>query len=159
MAPLSNRSQYTVRVPRRADLERTFSHEDLNGAREYLNELRKQGHSPKLEQGDEHWYVRIRKKGYPELNFDGGPYEDAKAAGARIEAERRTGLFIDYTSGHRITYAELFERYVEEVCPEHKGCEVERSILESFLTDLGGEYAERAEARKRERALARVAGT
>jgi hypothetical protein len=80
MATLSNRSSYTVRVPRRGEFERRFSHEDLKGAREYLNELRQQGHSPKLEQADEHWYVRIRKKGYPELNFDGGPYEDAKAA-------------------------------------------------------------------------------
>ena len=56
MATLSNRSQYTVRVPRRADLERTFSHEDLNGARKYLNELRQDGHVARLEQADEHWY-------------------------------------------------------------------------------------------------------
>ena len=48
--------------------------------------------------------MRIRKKGYPELNFDGGSYEDAKTAAARIEAERKTGLFIDYTSGHRVNF-------------------------------------------------------
>ncbi len=51
MATLTNRSGYTVRVPRRAELERTFSHEDLKGAHQYLKELRQQGHSPKLEQG------------------------------------------------------------------------------------------------------------
>ena len=52
MATLSNRSSYTVRVPRRGEFERRFSHEDLKGAREYLNELRQQGHGPKLEQAD-----------------------------------------------------------------------------------------------------------
>lgn len=41
-------------------------------------------------------------------------------------------------------------------CPDHKGCEVERSVFESFLTDLGGEYAERVQARKRERAPAQA---
>jgi integrase len=158
MATFINRSQYTVRVLHKPALMRDFPHSELAAAREYLQELREQGHPARLEQGDEHWYVRIRKKGYPELSFDGGRYEDAKAAVARIEAERKTGLFIDYTSGHRACYAELFERYVKEVCPDHKACDVEQSVLESFLTDLGGEHAERAAARKRERALARVAG-
>ena len=159
MATLINRSSFTVRVPPRAELTRSFSHENVEGARQYLESLRAQGHVPRLEQGDDHWYVRIRKRGYPQQNFDAGSLEDAQAAAARIEAERRTGLFVDYTSGHRVNYAELIERYAEKVCPDHKGCEVERSILESFLTDLGGEYAERVQARKRERAEARVAGT
>lgn len=159
MATLVNRSRYTVRVLHKPALKRHFPHSELAAARKYLKQLHEQGHPARLEQEDEHWYVRIRQKGYPDLNFDGGRHEDATAAVARIEAERKTGLFIDYTKGHRVTYAELFERYVQEVCPDHKGCEVERLVLESFLTDLGGEYAERAQARKRERALARVAGT
>ena len=159
MASFINRSAYTVSVPRRPDLTRSFSHENVAGARHYLKALREQGHTARLEQGDTHWYVRIRKKGYPPQNFDGGSLKDAQAAAARIEAEHRTGLFVDYTSGHRISYAELIERYTEEVCPEHKGCAVEQTILESVLADLGGEHAERALARKRERAKARVAGT
>lgn len=159
MATLSNRSQYTVRVPRHADLTRSFSHENVAGARQYLKALREQGYAPRLEQGNEHWYVRVRKKGYPEQNFDAGSLEVARAAAARIEGERRNGLFTDYTKGHRVTFAELIERYIEKVCPRHKSCEIERTILESLLTDLGGAYAERALARKRERAMARVAGT
>ncbi len=41
---------------------------------------------------------------------------------------------------------------------ERRACAVERTILESLLTDLGDEYVERAQPRKRERAEARVAG-
>ena len=55
--------------------------------------------------------MRIRKKLYPAQNFDGGSLKDAHAAAARIEAGHRTGLFVDYTSSHRISYAELIERY------------------------------------------------
>lgn len=72
-----------------------------------------------LEQGDDGWLVRIRQKGYPTLNFRSISLEAAESDAARIEAERRTGLFIDYTKGHRITFAELIERYVEEVSPLH----------------------------------------
>lgn len=80
-------------------------------------ELRAQGHPARLEQGDDHWYVRIRQQGHPQLNFDGGSYEEAQSSAARIEAERRTGPFIDYTHGHRVRLAELIERYVDEMCP------------------------------------------
>jgi integrase len=140
-------------------LEREFPHDRINAAREYLKELRDQGHPARLEQADEHWYVRIRQKGHPELAFDGGSYDSAQAAANRIEAERHQGLFLDYTKGHRAILADLIERYIQEVCPLHKGCAVETSILESLLWDLGGKYAARVEERKRARALAKVAGT
>jgi hypothetical protein len=48
------------------------------------------------------------------------------------------------------------ERYVQEVCPRHKGCQVETSILESFLFDCGGDFATRVLERKRARAAARA---
>jgi transposase len=60
------------------------------------------------------------KGGYKEQNFEAGFYKKAKAEAARIEAERRTGLFIDYTAAHRVNLAHLIERYVHEVCPRHK---------------------------------------
>ena len=132
MATLINRSAYEVRVRRRAGLTRSFSHENAEDARRYLKVLREQGHKARLDQGDEHWYVRIRKKGNPAQNFDGGCLQDAQAA-ARIKAERAKGLFRDYTKGHRVTFAELIERYIEKVCPRHKSCEIERTILESLL--------------------------
>lgn len=159
MATLINRSRYTVSVPHRADLKCEFPHEKVKEARAYLKSLRAQDLRARIEQADEHWYVRIRQKGHPELNFDGGPYQKAKTEADRIEAERSTGLFIDYTKGHREILADLIERYIQEVCPRHKGCDVETRILESLLYDLGGGYAERVEARKRERALAKVSGT
>ena len=38
----------------------------------------------------------------------------------------------------RLSTRGSLEAAFREVCPDHKGCEVERSILESILTDLGG---------------------
>ena len=54
MASFINRSAYTVSVPRRADLTRSFSHENVAAARHYLKALREQGHTARLEQGDTH---------------------------------------------------------------------------------------------------------
>jgi len=107
MATFINRSHYVVRVPRRAGLERTFAHGEVRSARRYSKSCGVKLTPPS-----------IRQRGYADLNFDGGSYEDAEASAARIEAERKTGLFVDYMSGHRVNYAELIERYVQEVCPE-----------------------------------------
>lgn len=153
MATLINRSRYTVRVARKPELDREFPHTEVEAAREYLKSLREQGHPGRLEQGDEHWYVRIRQRGYAELNFDGGPLQKAEAAAARIEAERTSGLFTDYTKGHRVSFAELIERYVQEVCPRHKSCAIERTILESLLWDISPAFAARVIERRRDRAL------
>ena len=42
---------------------------------------------------------------------------------------------IDYTAARKITAAELVQGYIDEECPRHKGCDVERYTLNSFLND------------------------
>ena len=65
-------------------------------------------------------------------------------------------LFIDYTAANRVNLAYLIERYVQEVCPRHKGCDVEIAILESLLLDCDEEFAARVLERKRARAVIRA---
>ncbi|HEX5460778.1 MAG TPA: hypothetical protein VFX20_12485 [Steroidobacteraceae bacterium] len=91
MATFINRSHYTVSVDRRRDHKCEFPYDKESEARAYLESLRAQGLSAQISQGDDHWYVRIRRRGYSELSFDGGSYKDAKAAADRIEGSERPG--------------------------------------------------------------------
>ena len=79
-----------------------------------------------------------------------------QAEAAQIKAERRTGLFIDYTAAHRVSLAQLIERYVQEVWPLDKGSDVETTILESFLRDCDEDFAVPVLERKRLRAAKRA---
>jgi integrase len=159
LATLINRSRYTVTVAHHDEHTREFPHDKSEAAREYLQSLRPKFPRARISQGDDQWYVRIRQRGYKTLNFDAGSYDNAQAEAARIEAERRAGLFIDYTAAHRVNLAHLIERYVQEVCPRHKGCDVETAILESLLFDCGEEFATRVLERKRARAATRAKTT
>ncbi len=148
MATFHNRSRLAVWVEGRADLTRQFPHTERAAARQYLKALRAEGHTPVLSQGDDAWGVRIRKAGSPKMNFRAASYQEALHTAQRIEAEQATGLFIDYTAGHRVIFADLVERYIDEVCPSLKSCEVDTVSLESFLSDLSPTYAARMAERK-----------
>jgi hypothetical protein len=52
-----------------------------------------------------------------------------------------------------VRFADLVERYVDEVCPSLKSCEVDTVSLESFLSDLSPAYAARMAERKKARDL------
>jgi integrase len=153
MATFHNRSRLNVSVEDRTELNRQFPHTERDAARRYLKALRAEGHTPVLTQGDDAWWVRIRRAGYPKMNFRAGSYQEALHTAQRIEAEQATGLFIDYTAGHRVIFAELIERYIDEVCPSLKSCEVDTASLESFLSDLSPAYAQRMAERKKARDL------
>jgi integrase len=148
MATFHNRSRLAVSVEDRADLTRQFPHTNKDDARRYLKALRAEGHTPVVSQGDDAWWVRIRRTGYPCMNFRAGSYQEALHSAQRIEAEQATGLFIDYTAGHRVIFADLIERYVDEVCPTLKSCAVDTVSLESFLSDLSPAHAQRMAERK-----------
>jgi integrase len=141
LATITNRSRYVVSTKNRADLTREFPFSDALRAQQYLKELRDQGFKPTLSQREDTLLVRIRKKGFPEQTFTTSSYEEAETAIGRIESDRQQGLFIDYTRAHKITFAELFERYIKEVCPRHKGKDVETYTLRGFIVDSKGELA------------------
>jgi hypothetical protein len=94
--------------------------------------------------------VRIRQKGYKDQNFFVSSYDAANDAITHIESERRRSLFIDYTTAHQVTLAELMQRYMQDkVCRKHKGAKVEAWTLKGFIADSKNELAKALEARER----------
>lgn len=142
MATITNRSRYVVSVKNRPDLTKEFPFSNAQRARARLEELRAEGFKPTLTQREDTLLVRIRKKGLPKQTFKASSYAEADATIARIESDRHRGLFIDYTRAHKITLAELFEKYIKGVCPQHKGGDIETWTLNGFIADSKGELAE-----------------
>ncbi len=134
MASITNRSRYTVSVTRRPELTRSFPHTAKARANEYCGMLRQQGLTPRLSQGSDAWLVRIGS-GRHRTSFAARSREEAQHTVNEIEAQRARGLMIDYTAARKITFAELVQRYIDAECPRHKGCDVERYTLNSFLED------------------------
>lgn len=153
MATIIDRSRLVVSVKQNPDLTQTFPQDAAEEARAYLEKLRAQGHKPTIASAENHFLVRIRQKGFDELTFYSPSLEEAKADAARIEDERRRGLFIDYRTGHRVTMAELLARFVREECPKHKGGDVEKYTLQGFIDDSHGILA--AKLKERELAIDR----
>ena len=134
MASITNRSRYTVTVTRRPDLTKSFPHTAKARANEYCESLRRQGLTPRLSQGHDAWLVRMGS-GRQRRSFLARSFDEAQHTVNEIEAQRARGLMIDYTVARKITFAELVQRYIDEACPRHKGCAVERYTLNSFLDD------------------------
>jgi len=63
MASIENRSHHQVSVKNRDDLTKTFPHDTQKNAEAYCQYLRVQKLKPKLIRLDDHYMVRIRKKG------------------------------------------------------------------------------------------------
>lgn len=140
MASITNRSKFFVTVTKRNDLYREFPHSALAKANAYLVSLREQGYrSARLGQHDNRIQVRIRHKGYPDQILTVPSAEAAEQLLLRVQAERASGLVIDYSSARRVTMAQLVERYLEEECPKHKGAAIEGYTLRGMLADSRGE--------------------
>ena len=152
MASIANRSPYQVSVKSRPELAKRFPFIKKVEARAYLEALRNEGLKALLTQGENKLLVRIRTRGHEDVTFKATSYAQAEQAIVRIESERRAGLFVDYSRAQKTTLAALFERYVEEECPKHKGCAIEAYTLKGFLADSRNELVE--VLAERERALA-----
>ncbi|KGW85329.1 integrase [Burkholderia pseudomallei] len=151
MATIENRSRYVVTIKNNDALQRLFPYSELARAKAYCAELRERGYKPKLGQLEDAYFVRIRQKGHKTQQFTVDSLADAESAVARIEAERKTGLFRDYTKAHNVTFADLIRRYAEEEGPKHKGWEtVEKYKCRGWLDDLAGNLAQRDAQRKAE---------
>lgn len=150
MADFTNRSPFTVTVPRRPNLKRTFPHSREKAAKAYIAKLREEGLEPRVEQADSNWRVRIRRKGHKDLDETFDSLSEAEAFVATVEAEQRQGLFRDYTKGTQTTTADLIRAYIEEDCPGLKGGGNYTIILNAMLEDSNNELSKRITQRKRE---------
>lgn len=143
MATIENRSRYTVSVKNRADLYREFPFTQLKQAKQYAIGLGKDLMFD-LSQKENAFLVRIIQQGYKPMRHTCRSLQEAEDAIARIEAERRTGLFIDYTKAHQVTFEDVLRRYMKEEGPKNKGWEKsEKYKCLGWLEDLDGVLAKR----------------
>ena len=139
MATIENRSRYTVSVKNRDDLHREFPFTQLAQAKQYAIELGKQNYKPYLTQKENAFLIKITQAGYKPVRYTCQSLQADEDAIARIEAERRTGLFIDYTKAHQVTFEGLLRRYIKEEGPKNKGWEKsEKYKCLGWLEDLNG---------------------
>lgn len=147
MATIENRSRVrvTVRVEKK-DLTRTFAYTRKNELNAYLKKLEAEGHEPKLESTMDRFAIRIREAGQRTQCLYASTAQEAVDIKNRIEAEHRTGFFVDYTKARSVTFADLMIRYLREVSPRHKGFETEGYALNAILADAGLERVDMAQA-------------
>ena len=137
MAELTNRSRFCVKVQNREDLTRSFPFTDKDAVKGYLQALRAQGFKPKVDQRDEHWLVRIRQRGHKPLQATFPSQAEAEDFIEQVAAERKRGLFVDYTASLKVTVAQLAVRYLLEEAPRHKSCDILGYFFEGLLADSG----------------------
>lgn len=135
MAAIQNRSRIVVTVRARADLARSFPFDALDPVQSYVDELRSKGFKPTAKQASDTWEVRIRQKGFPSQNLTFKSYARAQTFIKKVESERSTGLFRDYTKAHLTTFAELLVRYLREF--KRKSSRVIAYKIEAWLEDSG----------------------
>ncbi|WP_168795264.1 site-specific integrase [Paraburkholderia aromaticivorans] len=160
MATINNRSRLFVSVKNKNDLYREFPHNHLAKAQAYCAELVARKYKPLLGQHENRIEVRILQKGYPNFSYTASSFAEADRVVNRVEGERESGLFIDYTKAHQVTFVDLIERYVREEGPKHKGWEkVEKYKCSGWLEDVNGGLVKRLAQRDAEIAQAGSATT
>lgn len=137
MASIENRSRYVVTVQNRDDLTKTFACTREAKLKTYIAHLKAQGYKAKLSRTNDKYLVRVREGGKTKQTLPARSEQEAIDIKQRIELERRSGLFIDYSKGRRVSFADLLARYLREESPRHKGFEVEGYVINAMLADAG----------------------
>jgi len=137
MARIENRSRFKVTVQNRGDLTRTFPFDAQEDVAAYIAELKAQKLKPKASRLNDAFLVRFRTTGYPDMNLTVGSEDEAIELEQRIEAERRRGLFIEYTKGWKFSFGDLLARYLREEAPRQKSFEVLGYKINALLEDSG----------------------
>lgn len=137
MATVVNRSRFSVTVARRPDLARTFPYNAKAEREAYVKKLKADGHQPKTSRLDDRFEVKIRHKTGPDQYITVGSYDEADLVVKQIESERRRGLFIDYTQGWKMSFADLLRRYLREEAPRLKSFETVAYRINGMLEDAG----------------------
>lgn len=137
MASIENRSKVQVSVKNRDDLTKTFEYSADKAIKTYVEQLKAQGYKPRLASLNNHYAIRARQVGYPDLCLFASSEEEALELKQRIESERRRGIVIDYGLARRNTFADLLIRYLREESPRHKSFDIEGYKINAVLEDAG----------------------
>jgi hypothetical protein len=133
MAHIANRSRFRVTVKNKPDVTRHFSFDKLDAVEAYMKELRARSLKPKVVQLDESWLVRIRDKGHKPLEATFSSEAAAIQFIDKTTEERKRGLFIDYTSALKVTFADLIVRFLLDEAWKTKSGQVLAYSLEGWL--------------------------
>ena len=137
MAHITNRSPYAVTVRKQPDLNRQFPFSKAGKARAeaYEAEVKAQGYKPSLRQLETAFQLLIRRKDRPTFRATFDSLEEAEKTRLKIEGDGSLKIFRDYAAATKHTFAELCERYIKEVSPEHKGSASEICRLRRILRE------------------------
>lgn len=138
---ITNRSPWLVTVRARPERDRRFSFVQRQAAEAYLEALLAEGLKGKLAQLETSFLLRIRRKGMKDQSATFDTYLAAEQALRHIESQHSLGIVRDHVVATRYTLAQLMQRYIEEVAPQHKGgdieiCRLRRIIREEDFVDL-----------------------
>ncbi len=137
MASIENRSRIQITVKNRDDLTKVFARNAVSAIQDYILELRSQGLKPRLTSLDDYYLVRTRSVAHKNQVLIVHSETEAIETKQRLESEQRQGLFVDYATGNRVTFADLLIRYLREESPRHKGFEDEAYKINAWLEDAG----------------------
>ena len=137
MASIENRSHFQVTVKNRDDLTKSFAHNSRDKAEHYCQSLEAQKLKPKLSRLNNHYIIRIRKKGVSEQVLYANTLKEAELVKSKLLVEHSQGLFIDYAKAQNTTLAALMKRYLWEESPRNKSFEVEAYKINAMLEDAG----------------------
>jgi integrase len=79
------------------------------------------------------WQVRVRRKGYPEVNKTFPSRKEAESWARNIESEMDRGVFVSRVEADNTTLAELLNRYLKEITPQKKHPSVETYRIKTWL--------------------------
>lgn len=150
MATITNRSNFVVTVARRAELEKAFPYDAQEKVRAYIRSLREQSLSPKVEQLQDSFHTRLRRKGHPDQFLTFSTRLEADAFVSRVESDQHQNLFIDFAKATKVSMADLIRRYMAEDCPGLKGGDNYCIMLNAMLDDSTNGLRKRIEQRKLE---------
>lgn len=156
MADIVNRSPFIVDVEStsqknpHAHLSKQFPYKQRFEAANYAAALEQQGLQPRFTQLETSFQVRIRGKGVAAKVLTFPTLAEADQHVAKLESDRKVGLFRDYTEGAKTTTADLIQRYIREECPGLKGGDNYIIMLKAMLEDSENKLRQRIEQRKRE---------
>lgn len=71
--------------------------------------------------GDYSWEAQVRRRGFPTLTKTFTYRADAEKWARQIEAEQERGAYVHRAPAEKITMAELFNRYEEDILPKMRG--------------------------------------
>ncbi len=137
MASIENRSRIQITVKNRDDLTKDFARNADSSIQDYILDLRSHGLKPRLTSLDDYYLVRTRSVAHKNQVLIAHSETEAIETKQRLESEQRQGLFVDYATGNRVTFANLLIRYLREESPRHKGFEDEAYKINAWLEDAG----------------------